>query len=200
MGQVQGLMYFVGYPQGTVINGTPAPGYTTVRIADITDGTSNTFAFGERAHGLLPDGVIHDWQWWTSGNYGDTLFNTLHPVNPHRKIKNWVNPNSASNYPGNTTTADPLGTSYNTSCLGGGDSSWVNSASSFHPGGANFCFSDGSVRFIKDSIDSWQIGACLPTGVTRTNGIYTIAPGSKVGVYQALSTRNGGEVISSDAY
>jgi prepilin-type processing-associated H-X9-DG protein len=33
--------------------------------------------------------------------------------------------------------------------LGGDD--FVLSASSFHPGGANFAFIDGSVRFIKDS-------------------------------------------------
>ena len=30
--------------------------------------------------------------------------------------------------------------------------SWVDSASSFHPGGANFAFADGSVHFLKDSI------------------------------------------------
>jgi prepilin-type N-terminal cleavage/methylation domain-containing protein/prepilin-type processing-associated H-X9-DG protein len=46
--------------------------------------------------------------------------------------------------------------------------------SSFHPGGVNICFTDGSVKFIKDSVSpqSWY----------------------------ALGTRNGGEVLSSDAY
>jgi prepilin-type N-terminal cleavage/methylation domain-containing protein/prepilin-type processing-associated H-X9-DG protein len=43
-----------------------------------------------------------------------------------------------------------------------------------HPGGVNAMFCDGSVRFIKDTI-------ALP-------------------VFQALSTMNGGEVISSDQY
>jgi len=43
-----------------------------------------------------------------------------------------------------------------------------------HPGGANFAFADGAVKFIKDSIS--------------------------FNVYQALSTRSMGEVVSSDAY
>jgi prepilin-type processing-associated H-X9-DG protein len=45
---------------------------------------------------------------------------------------------------------------------------------SYHPGGANTAFADGSVRFIKDTINQ--------------------------GVLRALFTRNGGEVISADQY
>ena len=46
--------------------------------------------------------------------------------------------------------------------------------SSNHPGGANICFTDGSVRFVKDTVG-------LPT-------------------WWALGTRAGGEVVSSDSY
>ncbi len=47
-------------------------------------------------------------------------------------------------------------------------------ANSFHSGGVNMGFADGSVRFIKDSV-SMQ-------------------------TWWALGSRNGGEVVSADAY
>lgn len=56
----------------------------------------------------------------------------------------------------------------------GGPTYMANSASSYHPGGVNTVFADGSVRFIKDSISA----------VT----------------WRALGTMAGGEVISGDSY
>ena len=47
-------------------------------------------------------------------------------------------------------------------------------ASSRHPGGVNTLFGDGSVKFIKNSVD--------------------------LQVWRALGTRNGGEVISADSF
>jgi prepilin-type N-terminal cleavage/methylation domain-containing protein/prepilin-type processing-associated H-X9-DG protein len=47
-------------------------------------------------------------------------------------------------------------------------------ATSNHPGGVNVCFADGSVKFIKDSID--------------------------LATWWAIGTRNGREIISGDAY
>jgi prepilin-type processing-associated H-X9-DG protein len=77
---------------------------------------------------------------------------------------------------------------------------WSMNSGSMHPGGANFSMADGSVRFIKNTVQSWQA-----TKITFNNGgtggtsTYNLN-GLTYGVFQALSTRNGGEVISADAY
>jgi prepilin-type N-terminal cleavage/methylation domain-containing protein/prepilin-type processing-associated H-X9-DG protein len=152
--------------------------YSSTNLAEIRDGTSNTLMFGETAYGLLDagrDSSQQEWHWWTSGNYGDTMFTTFYPMNPQRRISN--------------------GTS-----VGVNTSVFVVTASSLHPGGSNFAMADGSVRFIKDTINSWPYGPNgQPTLVTSTNGVFTVAqPG--FGVYQALSTRKGGEVVSADQY
>jgi len=163
---------------------------SSIPLAGLTDGTSNTILASERAHGRFPAGDIYCWNWWTSGNYGDTMFTTFYPINPFNKIPDYC-------------------------CLDSGPDAYVASAGSFHPGGANFAFADGSVKFLKDSISSWQIqnlggaataltttgGNGFPMGVTRdSSGGFVLAPGTQMGVYQMLSTRNGGEVISSDQY
>ena len=75
---------------------------------------------------------------------------------------------------------------------------------------------DGSVKFIKDSISSWPIqpgapgntsvsgsgGPGYPVGLSRNPNTYAFiyTMGMNIGVYQALASRNGGEVISSDQY
>jgi prepilin-type N-terminal cleavage/methylation domain-containing protein/prepilin-type processing-associated H-X9-DG protein len=166
--------------------------FSAVTMASITDGTSNTMFASERAHGRFPAQDLYCWNWWTSGNYGDTMYCTYYPMNPFNKIPDYC-------------------------CNDGSSDAYVASAASFHPGGANFAFCDGSVKFLKDSISSWQIqpgstttglyngvmsGPGYPLGVSRNSTTYafTFTPGLQVGIYQALSTRNGGEVVSSDQY
>jgi prepilin-type processing-associated H-X9-DG protein len=85
----------------------------------------------------------------------------------------------------------------------------ITAASSKHPGGCNFAFCDGSVRFIKSTVSSWTFnsgiqdgnGNALPDGATFNSATYVYSFGmAQLGVYQQLSTRAGGEVISSDSY
>jgi prepilin-type N-terminal cleavage/methylation domain-containing protein/prepilin-type processing-associated H-X9-DG protein len=160
-----------------------------VTIASITDGTSNTIAFSEHAHGLLsstdPENSFNKWNWWVSGNYGDTAFTVFYPINVQKVTQNWGDGVAAGAY------------------TEGG--AFLNAATSFHPGGANFAFCDGSVRFLKDSISTWALdntGTPLGAAINPTTLVWSVTNTTlfRPGVYQALGTTNGGEVVSSDAY
>ncbi len=78
------------------------------------------------------------------------------------------------------------------------------SVDSLHPGGANCTFGDGSVKFIKNSIDSWPFDTVLEwspsLGWNPVTQVPYILPGARVGVWQALLTRSGGECITADLY
>jgi prepilin-type N-terminal cleavage/methylation domain-containing protein/prepilin-type processing-associated H-X9-DG protein len=174
MNQMQGIFSQCGGP--AVVG--PAT------ISSITDGTSNTMIYGEHAHGKLitTNGDIYGINWWTSGDYGDTTYSSIFPPNyfsSDAQTQSIANGGTSLNPPPQLV---PRQSNFSVTCT------------SFHPGGCNFAFCDGSVRFIKNSVNSWN-----PTGIQYSNPTYTLN-GQKNGVYQALSTRNGGEVISSDSY
>ena len=168
------------YAQRVASQSGPIFGQSAVSMASVSDGTSNTILFTETAHGLIDAATRSVYHSWNSAYYSDTMSHAFYPINAHRRN---IGDSSSSDY----------------------DSDYVAmGASSFHPGGANVAFCDGSVRFLKDTVDSWAIDPATadPIGVSYNGSsrLYVIAPGSKIGVYQALSTRNGGEVVGADQY
>ena len=167
------------YARGTIIAGGG------VTIASITDGTSNTIMYSENGHGVFSattQGYIHSW----SG--ADPTSTSLEA----RFQPNWGRHYSdPANDPGNSALA-----------------TWaILDAMSFHPGGVNAALCDGSVRFLKDTINSWVVpppqSNGMPVGASPASPPYyglVLSPGARLGVYQALSTRNGGEIVSADQY
>ncbi len=160
---------------------------SATRIAGITDGTSNTFLIAETAHGMIAPSDQPWWHHWFAGDHGDTEIDAMYGPNPQRRFQE---PYAGTYW----NCTDGVGIFYG-------------SATSFHPGGINIAFADGSVHFIKDSINSWVpiSGTWVPTGVTAPTAsdgtcIWQMAPGTQLGVYQKLATRAGGEVVSSDQY
>jgi prepilin-type N-terminal cleavage/methylation domain-containing protein/prepilin-type processing-associated H-X9-DG protein len=162
---------------------------SSTKIAEVLDGTSNTFLFGERADSFAPkygdsryfnsDGGWNQYHWF------DTMVSTYYPPNVQ---------NSGAN-------------------VGYFQGIFQGQVSSAHPGGANFAFADGSVRFIKNTIDCWKfdpstsvtfstttISTPLNITYSGTAFMFVVSPGARFGVYQQLATRAGGEVVSADSY
>lgn len=146
------------------------------RIGEITDGTSNTIAIGEDAG----RDERFESPYTMVSNGGDTRGLGPYDTTAKRRYWRWVEPDNAygvSGAPNNKfrpmnetqsyVTGGPLGTKGNNA--GANDELF-----SFHPGGVNVLYGDGSVRFLKDTIS--------------------------VVTLRSLVTLRGGEVISADQY
>jgi prepilin-type N-terminal cleavage/methylation domain-containing protein/prepilin-type processing-associated H-X9-DG protein len=122
--------------------------YRTGQVASVqsvTDGMSNTILIGEG----LPDQDANNEMYGATGIGSGTTI----PINYF----------TGGPYGGWSCPPPPSRSSY-----------FARGFKSRHPGGANFCFADGSVHFLKASINPLS--------------------------YNALGSRNGGEVVSSDSY
>jgi prepilin-type processing-associated H-X9-DG protein/prepilin-type N-terminal cleavage/methylation domain-containing protein len=131
-----------------------------IRIADITDGSRTTFLLGERCH----DDPEYD-------RLTLALDSTAYPLAGKGR---WASAFAKFSSEADVLLSTPVPINYGVP-PGSDDSDWtweddrLCAFGSGHPGGANFAFADGSVRFVRDAI--------------------------ALGTLQALSTRAGGEVI-----
>jgi prepilin-type N-terminal cleavage/methylation domain-containing protein/prepilin-type processing-associated H-X9-DG protein len=135
----------------------------SIKISDITDGTSNTMFVGENSPNLN-SGLS-----WVSGN--DIYATTILPMNWMTNIKNGgVDPSTGEVC--SPAAWNPSNPASQTHCF---NNQWYYQGfKSYHPGGCTFGFADGSVKFLKQTIN--------------------------VRTYMALSTRAGGEIVSADQY
>jgi prepilin-type N-terminal cleavage/methylation domain-containing protein/prepilin-type processing-associated H-X9-DG protein len=142
-------------------------GHYNVRFADVTDGLSNTAFLAEVLQGETYDvrGLL-----WSSIPGGGSYFSRMPPNNPVDYYQTGLygdqlnQPIFCVNEPG-----------MDLPCTGGaGDQQAYAGARSRHPGGLNVLLGDGSVRFMKNSIN--------------------------MATWIELNTMNSGEVISADSY
>ncbi len=181
----------IDYSQQMTVNGVFNPNFqkvTGVSIAAITDGTSNTAAFSETRKSGNPgpgSGVsglaITDLR---RVNFQSASFNNLVPPNPcatafaltYRGQEYYRN-FPMTGYYNHTLPPNSMLTDCGTYADGAAQNNFSRihlAARSYHSGGVNVGFADGSVKFIKNTVN--------------------------LATWNALGTRAGGEVISADQY
>jgi prepilin-type N-terminal cleavage/methylation domain-containing protein/prepilin-type processing-associated H-X9-DG protein len=193
---VGGDEFLPGGASAGLRTGNPQPGKgSCVGFRDITDGLSNTAMASEKVMGLNSSSVNIDvlrpngtlWNvagststdispaqvtgggagYWSRCKATNTLTGT--PVDDTPFCAQWW-----SGYPPQTRYTHVM-TPNDISCaFGGGATGGAYTAGSRHSGGVNCLMADGSVKFIKSSVN--------------------------VQTWWALGSRSGGEIVSSDAY
>ncbi|WP_165226046.1 DUF1559 family PulG-like putative transporter [Aquisphaera insulae] len=148
----------IAHPAGTIVAGL-LKGNTLRRIADVTDGTSNTILISEDAG--RPDFFIQGRQLAYGQSYAWYRGGTPPTMDNEGSGAGWADYGSEFFTDGDGSNKH---TNYSSN----------NEIYSFHPGGANHAFADGSVHFVKESV----------------------APS----VFAAMISYNGGEIISADQY
>lgn len=130
------------------------------RFRDVLDGTSNTFAIGERT--VLPIYMDQPKRW-----------------------PSWCGPGGLGI---GATVSSCVSIRLN-------DPTNMHAFSSHHPGGANFCFVDGSVHFIADSIHSNNGGLSDGDSGNHYEFVQAASHGG-IGLYQLLGVRDDGQAIA----
>jgi prepilin-type processing-associated H-X9-DG protein len=184
-GALNGPAYFPSWNVNNSALGIQAE--QRISIASFIDGTSNTAVFSEwlRGDGIAPPtrdglGIVYT-STATAGQFGGQLNNDVlqgracdagNTQNWTWKGDWWISGQSATY----SHTQTPNRKSCYYPGIGQPQAGAINviAASSRHPGGANVALADGSVKFIKSTVNNFA--------------------------WYALATPNRGEVISSDAY
>ena len=191
----------------------------------VSDGLSNTFMMGEGAQGakwLLTDrhskgvkttgsGLTFQPKWgWAPGQTSVDIYQTLggapnffvggpfgttaiklndYPVLQSLAAFNFLKISAKPNACTSSVTQAPSVPGH-----------LVSGFRASHTAGANFLLADGSVRFIPQTIDStsyFDLATPIKAVKFATSGAYpNFTPTGLIGVYQALSTRAGGEPVS----
>ena len=170
-------------------------------MASIKDGTSNTMMIAEAKTGVagskrVTEAVATGWGFTTGdpprGCYDLAVGNEFPgSVQGGDWYVGWRWADSHSIY----TQWHPVIPPNGPSCGNTGESYALVTASSYHPGGVNVVFVDGSVHFISETIDAGDIDAGENAlGLTVNPQNYT-GPSLR-GVWGALGSSGGGEAVT----
>jgi prepilin-type N-terminal cleavage/methylation domain-containing protein/prepilin-type processing-associated H-X9-DG protein len=148
------------------------------KITEISDGTSNTAAFSEMAKGDFNNGVYSKTDILNITNplptTADQAYAYCQAIDPTDLKYQWRSTGPEWIWDSDINVYPHLGPPNSRNCAYPANLRAGWNANSYHGGGVNVVFCDGSVHFIADTID-------LPT-------------------WRALGTRNGGEVLLSNNF